>query len=95
MFPHRETCAGSGLVYVTLRLALSVLRQEGNNAQKVFNKCYQLLMGWMSPTCREQDAELWSPPPPGCTWHLPSRGWYCWLKALGGVRVTCLAPYSS
>ena len=39
MLPHREVyCAGAGLVYVMLCLALSMLRQEGNNAQKVFTK---------------------------------------------------------
>lgn len=51
MLPHRDVyCAGAGFVYVMLCFALSVLKQEGNNAQKVFTKCYQLLVGWMHPT---------------------------------------------
>lgn len=59
MLPRRGVyCAGADLVYVMLYMTLSILRQKGNNAQKVFTKCYQLLVGWMHPIYGEGDPEL-------------------------------------
>lgn len=67
MLPHRDVyCADAGLVYAMVCLALSMLRLEGNNTQKVFTKCYHLLVGWMHPCYGEGDPELRSPPSAGC-----------------------------